>query len=190
VTNFDVPGYNFDIVAGVDYTLDLTRPVGQRVTSLTREGAPVRDSDTFTLALNNYRQAGGGGYDMIAGAEVVHDRQEDIRELLIAEVRRRGVVRPSDFHVPSWRIEPAAAAAAALAEQTSREVRTAAPTERRPRLRVLATNDFHGNLAPVRTADGPIGGAAALTTYFALERAGFAGPVLLLDGGGLQKILV
>src|SRR5690606_21234382 len=38
VTNFEVPGYNFDIVSGVDYTLDLTRPVGQRVTSLTRDG--------------------------------------------------------------------------------------------------------------------------------------------------------
>jgi 2',3'-cyclic-nucleotide 2'-phosphodiesterase (5'-nucleotidase family) len=28
VTNFAVPGYNFDIVSGVDYALDISRPVG------------------------------------------------------------------------------------------------------------------------------------------------------------------
>src|SRR5690606_30306078 len=163
VTNFDVPGYNFDIMSGVDYTLDLTRPVGSRVTSLERDGAPVRDGDVFTLALNNYRQSGGGGYDMIAGAEVVYDRQEDIRELLIAEVRGRGVIRPEDYFVESWRIVPDAAVEAALEEQTAREAQggagvgagdvpagAAAGDGARKRLRVLATNDFHGNLAPTR----------------------------------------
>ena len=213
-----MPGYNFDIVSGVDYTLDLTRPVGQRVTSLTRDGAPVRDEQSFILALNNYRQSGGGGYDMIAGADVVYDRQEDIRELLIAEVRERGVIRPEDYFVESWRIVPDAAVDAALEEQTAREAEggaagaaasgdsaggdaaardaadaaagdpTSGPAPRK-RLRVLATNDFHGNLAPTRTSGGaPIGGAAALATYFALEREGFGGdPVLLLDGGDVMQ---
>ena len=209
VTNFEVPGYNFDIVAGVEYTLDLARPVGARVTSLTRDGERVRDDQSFTLALNNYRQAGGGGYDMIAGAEVVYDRQEDIRELIIAEVQRRGVIRPGGYFRESWRIVPEAAAEAALAEQISREAKpdgepagsaaasgaarnsssAGAPTARRKRLRVLATNDFHGNLAPTRTSGGPpVGGAAALATYFDMERAGFGGdPVLLLDGGDIMQ---
>jgi 2',3'-cyclic-nucleotide 2'-phosphodiesterase / 3'-nucleotidase / 5'-nucleotidase len=190
VTNFDVPGYNFDIVSGVDYTLDLTRPVGRRVTDLTRNGVPVAAEDSFTLALNNYRQAGGGGYDMIANAPVVYDRQEDIRELLISEVRERGMVNPTDYFHQSWRIEPATAAAAALAEQTAREQRAGQPDATpRQRLRVLATNDFHGNLAPIRTPNGTVGGAAALATYFAMERAGYGGrgPVLLLDGGDIMQ---
>jgi hypothetical protein len=97
VTNFAVPGYNFDIVSGVDYTLDISRPVGQRVTRLEYRGQPVRADQSFTMALNNYRQSGGGGYDMIAGAEVVYDRGEDVRELLIEEVRRRGTIRPADY---------------------------------------------------------------------------------------------
>src|SRR5215218_1243550 len=29
-----VPGYNFDVIAGADYTVDLSRPVGQRITRL------------------------------------------------------------------------------------------------------------------------------------------------------------
>jgi 2',3'-cyclic-nucleotide 2'-phosphodiesterase / 3'-nucleotidase / 5'-nucleotidase len=190
VTNFTVPGYNFDIVSGVEYTLDISRPVGQRVTALTRNGTPVRDTDTFTLALNNYRQSGGGGYDMIAGAEVVYDRQEDIRELLIAEVRQRGRIRPADYFRQSWRLAPEGAAEAALAEQTARDIRPAQDgAVLRKRLRVLATNDFHGNLAPVQTSAGMIGGAAALATYFRMEREGFGGrgPVLLLDGGDVMQ---
>jgi RNA polymerase sigma factor (sigma-70 family) len=40
VTNFEVPGYNFDIVSGVDYTLDVSRPLGERVTRLEYQGGP------------------------------------------------------------------------------------------------------------------------------------------------------
>jgi 2',3'-cyclic-nucleotide 2'-phosphodiesterase / 3'-nucleotidase / 5'-nucleotidase len=195
VTNFEVPGYNFDIVSGVDYALDISRPVGQRVTRLEYRGQPVRDEQSFTMALNNYRQSGGGGYDMIAGAEVVYDRGEDVRELLIEEVMRRGTIRPEDWFTQSWTLLPAAAADVALREQTARDTRgvavgAAAETDPRKRLRVLATNDFHGRLEPMTPtwADGqPVGGAAALATYFRMEREGFGGPTILLDGGDIMQ---
>ena len=54
VADPQVPGFNFDIVSGADYTLDLTRPIGSRVTTLSVKGRPVAPSDSFTLALNNY----------------------------------------------------------------------------------------------------------------------------------------
>ncbi|CAN5853003.1 5'-nucleotidase C-terminal domain-containing protein [soil metagenome] len=206
VTNFGMPGYNFDIVSGADYTIDISRPVGQRISGLTVRGQQVRDEQTFTLALNNYRQSGGGGYDMIAGAAVVYDRGEDVRELLIEEVRRRGTIRPANYFTQSWRLLPAAAAEAALLEQTSRETRAGAAGAggagaaaggpalagggERKRLRVLATNDFHGRLEAMTPtwADGrPVGGAATLATYFRMEREGFAGPTILLDGGDVMQ---
>lgn len=193
VTNFAVPGYNFDIISGADYTLDVARPVGQRVTSLAYQGQPVRDEQSFTLALNNYRQSGGGGYDMIAGAEVVYDRGEDVRDLLIEEIRRVGTVRPADYFRENWQLVPAAAVEVALREQVQREAAQPAPASPQTagkRLRVLATNDFHGRLEPMTPswAEGrPVGGAAALSTYFRLEREGFGGPTLLLDGGDVMQ---
>jgi 2',3'-cyclic-nucleotide 2'-phosphodiesterase / 3'-nucleotidase / 5'-nucleotidase len=197
VTNFAVPGYNFDIVSGVDYTLDISRPIGQRVTRLEFQGQPVRAEQSFTMALNNYRQSGGGGYDMIAGADVVYDRGEDVRELLIEEVRRRGTIRPEDWFTKSWTLLPATAADAALREQTARDTRgvavapdAAAAAEPRKRLRVLATNDFHGRLEPMTPtwAEGrPVGGAAALSTYFRMEGEGFGGATILLDGGDVMQ---
>jgi 2',3'-cyclic-nucleotide 2'-phosphodiesterase/3'-nucleotidase/5'-nucleotidase len=212
VTDFSVPGYNFDVVSGVDYTIDLSRPIGERITELTYQGAPVRPEQSFTMALNNYRQGGGGGYTMVANAPVVYDGQDDIRELLIEEVRRRGTMRPEDYFRQNWRIVPAEAAAAALEEQTrGGRGRTAQATGAAmaggatgsrtgavassdqtgaTRLRVLATNDLHGRLLPERYGwtDGRlVGGAATLAAYFGLERDGFGGPTLVLDGGDLMQ---
>ncbi|MGH7618583.1 MAG: bifunctional metallophosphatase/5'-nucleotidase, partial [Gemmatimonadaceae bacterium] len=54
-----IPGYNYDIVSGVDYTIDVSKPVGERIVALTFRGKPVAPADSFTMALNNYRQSGG-----------------------------------------------------------------------------------------------------------------------------------
>jgi 2',3'-cyclic-nucleotide 2'-phosphodiesterase / 3'-nucleotidase / 5'-nucleotidase len=203
VTNFAVPGYNFDIVSGVEYTIDISRPVGQRITSLAYEGAAVASDHTFTMALNNYRQAGGGGYGMIAGAPVVYDQGEDIRELLIEEVQRRGTITADAYFRRSWELVPAEAAAAALSEQAQREFapRAAGPSavaagggtdgaEVRKRLRVIATNDFHGRLeasTPSWAGGRAIGGAATLAAYFRAEAEGFGGATVILDGGDVMQ---
>lgn len=55
-------GYDFDLVQGVSYALDLMRPFGQRVKDLRFQGQPVRPDQTFSLALTTYRLHGGGGY--------------------------------------------------------------------------------------------------------------------------------
>ena len=104
-----IPGYNYDVVAGVDYTIDVSRPIGERITTLTFDGKPVAPADTFTMALNNYRQTGGGGFAMLQSAAVVYDQQLEIRQLLIDEVRRRGAIQPADYFHSNWRIVPASA---------------------------------------------------------------------------------
>jgi 2',3'-cyclic-nucleotide 2'-phosphodiesterase / 3'-nucleotidase / 5'-nucleotidase len=197
VTNPDVPGYNFDVVSGVDYTLDISRSVGERVVRLERAGRPVAPTDSFTMAINNYRASGAGGYSMLSDVPVVYDRDEGIRELLIREIERRGTISPADVFRQNWELVPASLAARALVEQTP----TAAPGgeahggnvrqgERRKRLRVLGTNDFHGHLNPTRPgfAEGrEVGGSAALAGYFARERASWDGPTVLIDGGDVMQ---
>lgn len=108
-----IPGFNYDIVAGVDYVIDIGKPIGSRITSLTRGGRAVSDVETFTLALHDYRQQGGGGYSMLQGAPVVYDQQQVIRQLLIDEVRSKGVLRPEDYFTNNWRLTPDSLADAA-----------------------------------------------------------------------------
>jgi 2',3'-cyclic-nucleotide 2'-phosphodiesterase (5'-nucleotidase family) len=111
----DIPGYNFDIIAGADYTIDLSRPVGSRISSLSVRGKPVSDGDSFTLALNNYRRSGGGGYAMLKDSPEVYAGTIEIRDLLIADVERRRHISPGDYFEKNWSILPAAAIAPAYA---------------------------------------------------------------------------
>jgi 2',3'-cyclic-nucleotide 2'-phosphodiesterase/3'-nucleotidase len=104
-----IPGFNYDVVSGVDYTIDADRPIGERITRLDFQGRPVVPTDSFTMAVNNYRQGGGGGFSMLRGAPVVYDRQQEIRQLLIDEARARGTLRASDYFHSNWRLVPSAA---------------------------------------------------------------------------------
>lgn len=191
-----VPGYNFDIISGVDYVLDLSKPLGARVTSLVARGRAVADTDSFTLAINNYRQTGGGGYAMLSGAPVVYDAKEDIRQLLIEEVTARGTLRPEDYFTRNWRLEPPTAVAQAAAELAPRPRPAAGASSRGDAhltngrwLRIIATNDFHGALEPRADSTGVVrGGAAYLATEIQNAQRGCVAPrceSMWLDGGDL-----
>jgi len=118
--NAEWPGFNFDMISGVDYRLDLTRPVGERVVQLERDGEPVTDDDQFTLALNNYRQGGGGGFPAVAEAELVYEGDESIRALLIEAIEERGVMDPADFQTSNWELVPPELAERGLEEMLER----------------------------------------------------------------------
>ena len=206
-TDRQIPGYNFDIVSGVDYVMDVSRPVGSRITRLDYKGAPVRDTDSFTMALNNYRQTGGGGYAMLSGAPVVYDKQQEIRQLLIDEVKARGAVRQADYFKSNWMmirggvaiggptalegrifdVIPVAPAVAPLAPASVSASRPPFPTGTRF-LRIIATNDFHGALEPRPDANGiRRGGAAYVAAAIDRARAECAPrcETLLLDAGDM-----
>ena len=186
LVDLQVPGFNFDVVTGADYSIDLRQPVGARITTLSVEGREVLPTDSFTMALNNYRQGGGGGYAMLAGAPVVFDGDVDIRQLLIDEVRQQGTLDPARYASRNWSLLPETAVAAAYeaqhrgraAESSGRAPGAAAATAA-PRgtplagqrtLRVIAMSDFHGALRNrPDNAGRTLGGAVALSA--AIERA-------------------
>ncbi len=104
-----IPGYSFDIVSGVEYVIDLSKPVGSRILQLAWRGRLLQPTDSFTLAINDYRQQGGGGFHMLRGLPLVYDGERDIRDLLTEWVRTADTLRTRDYFVPSWSIAPAEA---------------------------------------------------------------------------------
>ena len=116
------------------------------------------------MAINSYRATGAGGYGVIAGAPVVYDKGESIRDLLAAAVGRRRPSIPRNTPRTGWRIVPAAA------EQQVRAL-SAPPPSRGPApracglvlLRVISMNDLHGALYPRRPhlVQGPARSAAS-----------------------------
>ena len=191
VINDSVPGYNFDVVSGVVYNIDLSRPAGQRIRGLAYEGKIIQPTDSFTMAVNSYRQAGGGGYTMLSRAPVVYDKGEDIRDLLVNEIRRAGTLQAPAYLRPSWAIIPDSARAAARAAFAA----VAAPavvvrTRDSTLLRVLTITDFHGQLEP-RVWDWSggrqVGGVAALKPWLdSLARACGCTSVRLDAGDEMQ----
>lgn len=85
--------YNYDFFDGVQYTFDLRRHVGERVTRITRAGVPVEPGQTFTLVTNNYRATGAGGFDFYRGCERVREIQTEVSELILSYLSERPLVR-------------------------------------------------------------------------------------------------
>ncbi len=104
--NKEVPGYDYDMVDGVTYALDLGKPVGSRVVDLKFNGQPVRPEQSFTLAISSYRLRGGGGYTEAMGwrGEAEWISAQGLRNLLFAYV----LAKPSlAIPVPTtWRTIP------------------------------------------------------------------------------------
>ncbi|HYX82546.1 MAG TPA: 5'-nucleotidase C-terminal domain-containing protein, partial [Gemmatimonadales bacterium] len=196
IINDSVPGYNYDVVSGVVYNIDLSRPAGQRIRGLAYNGKLVQPTDTFTMALNSYRQPGGGGYSMIAKAPVVYDKGEDIRELLVDEIRRVRTIQATAYSRPSWAIIPDSARAAARAAfaPTPAPAGGALGTRDTTALRVLAISDLHGQLEP-RVWDWSqgrqVGGVAALKPWLDSLSAACGCTSIRLDAGDeMQGTLV
>lgn len=85
--------YNYDMWEGIEYTIDLTRPVGSRVTRLCRGGTEIDPEQEFEVVMNNYRASGGGHYPMFQGKPVIRDLQVEVPELLAEAVLKQKVIK-------------------------------------------------------------------------------------------------
>ena len=63
----------FPQVSNLMVQVDLKRPAGARVVSVTVGGAPLDLAKTYTLATNDYMAGGGDGYSAFAGAKNLID---------------------------------------------------------------------------------------------------------------------
>lgn len=79
--------FNYDMIDGIDYTLDISRPIGQRLTRLLYQNHDVKDEDHLSVVMNNYRAAGGGDFSMIASAPTLLEIQDDMVEIMAAYLR-------------------------------------------------------------------------------------------------------
>jgi 2',3'-cyclic-nucleotide 2'-phosphodiesterase / 3'-nucleotidase len=58
----------------------------------------------FAVAINNYRQNGGGGFPHVVGAPILYNPLTEIREMIIEWVKDTGVIDPADFASVDWQL--------------------------------------------------------------------------------------
>ncbi len=83
---------NYDTAAGVTYTIDASRPVGQRIVDLKWKGAPLDPGQKLRIAINSFRKAGGGGYAMFRYTKTVWQSTLGIQQLMIDYYTSRKVI--------------------------------------------------------------------------------------------------
>lgn len=93
-----VQHYNYDFFSGIDYTIDVRKPVGQRVTSIVFEGHELGENEPVTVCINSYRFCGTGGYDMLPRQKVVREVLTDVADAMIDYITTH-----PDIHVDTHR---------------------------------------------------------------------------------------
>ena len=124
--SFPARSYNFDSAAGLRYTVDVTRPFGQRVKIASLASGEAFDPQArYTVAMTSYRASGGGGL-LLQGAglqpqeaqERIVGKYPEIRNLLYDYIREQGAIDPAAISDPSligsWSFVPKVLAAPAL----------------------------------------------------------------------------
>lgn len=72
----------YDMVDGIEYTIKVSNPIGERIIHLEYRGKQVSRDDTFTIVMNNYRAVGGGDFTMLPALETVAEINRDLTEIL------------------------------------------------------------------------------------------------------------
>lgn len=94
--------YNYDMWEGIEYQIDLSLPVGQRVKNVLYRGKPLSALSYYKVVMNNYRAGGSSGYDMFSQEKVVRKIEKEISELLIEDILEKKRIHAHVNH--NWKV--------------------------------------------------------------------------------------
>ena len=110
---FQNESFNFDSAAGIIYTVDVTKPQGEKVNIISmQDGTPFSMEKTYRVAVNSYRGNGGGAL-LTAGAgipkdelpkRIVFSTDKDLRFYMLQYIQEKGTVSPKAHN--NWRFIP------------------------------------------------------------------------------------
>jgi 2',3'-cyclic-nucleotide 2'-phosphodiesterase/3'-nucleotidase len=105
--------YNFDSAAGIDYTVDVSKPEGSRITIKGfSDGRAFEKNKTYKVAVNSYRGSGGGGHltegvgltpDQLR-ARVITSTERDLRYFIMKSIEAKGTIKPVSYN--NWQVIP------------------------------------------------------------------------------------
>jgi 5'-nucleotidase len=81
VSQVEDGGGRFPQVSGITFTVDLTKPAGERISDVMVDGAPIDPAKLYGVVSNNYVRNGGDGYKMFVDAEKAYDFGPDLADV-------------------------------------------------------------------------------------------------------------
>ncbi|WP_256218505.1 bifunctional 2',3'-cyclic-nucleotide 2'-phosphodiesterase/3'-nucleotidase [Bacillus sp. MUM 116] len=104
--NPDFPSFNFDVIDGVQYQIDVTKPAkydangnvvnagSSRIVNLTYEGKPVTTDQKFIVVTNNYR-ASSATFPGVSQGEIVLKAPDENRQIVTNYIQAHKPLNPS-----------------------------------------------------------------------------------------------
>lgn len=209
--DYDFRPYNYDVIDGVKYDIDVTKPKGERVVNLRMmDGTPVKMDQKFIIATNNYRAGGSGGLPELKNLKPVVDSPFENRQILMDYISAQGNINPVADN--NWKIAPiggvakvvfhsAPDAKAYLGQQPDVKDLGASTTkagyelyelDQNIHVQLLGINDFHGQLdtwRSVKDSTGKVvdysGGVEWLAAYLKDREAVNPANTLMIQAGDL-----
>lgn len=103
--NPEFSAYNYDVIEGIEYQLDVTKPKGERVVNATYKGEPLSEDMEFLVVTNNYRAGGGGDFPPCVEEDPVYAPSGVTnRQVIIDYIQAKGTVNPQPTY--NWSIKP------------------------------------------------------------------------------------
>lgn len=100
------PSYNFDVIDGVSYLIDVTQPArygdkgelldenANRIVNLQFNGSDIDPAQEFVVVTNNYRAGGGGTFPGLDGSTIIVEAPQTNRQVLVDYILESGELDP------------------------------------------------------------------------------------------------
>ncbi|MDB4837256.1 bifunctional 2',3'-cyclic-nucleotide 2'-phosphodiesterase/3'-nucleotidase [Marinomonas sp.] len=107
LVNQSFPTYNFDVIDGISYRINVTQPnryngdgdvinaSAHRIEKVMFNGKAINEEESFLVVTNNYRAGGGGHFPNLSGDTIVIDAPDKNRDVVANYLLSQKTINPA-----------------------------------------------------------------------------------------------